>query len=705
MAVCGYCKNYYRDGSGAGNYNGVYFCSGSCMNAYIAEVRARDEAASRASSSSSHSEPQTVYVQGTDYSSEISSMQSELNRLRQEQAERQQQEEERRQQEQERDEHLGKCAWCGKQNEQVYMNQLWFPARKFCSKKCLFDAKAAENPAVRDEPYITAQKTGNVFTSIKEAFEWSKNGDTLVFSKGVFEIPKDFNNDFNNGFKGFNIKAENNDMNLPLSERTVFKIQKCGLWIREGTSFIDGIVFDGVDKKYSGFINNHIDGLIVKKCVFMNLKNGADAGVDDIFENCLFINCTYGIASRLYYNSYNAISQIKLSGCTFDSVKYALSYGGPKAQLYDSVLKNSLPNPFVDVPVDNAQCCNMRTNKMYSYLQAAIDDAQDGDTIVLAPGKHHGGFVIANKKNLTIKAAVTNLSAGESQLSTITDCHSTDVWKGQNITFEGIVFNAPSIAYCFEYDDDFNFLHNVKFSGCRFIGLEDGILQYSALENCEIPERDALKWDALDFENYLTWMEKTKTDWRYAPYYAIEDCCAYVHVADNCLTADGKTALAFGLEVAGNQFSKVLSAGADDKTASVVFSTPTENQTGIAVKICVAPTNKTKSLSECSRLGSYDFSGIKPMPKGAPQISVHFEAVNNHWLKIWVTEENGNVTTGDMAIENALKLTKATPAQNANFNASNQAVKAKKAKPAVCKNCGAPLKEGKKFCTKCGTKI
>ncbi|WP_296328459.1 Hsp70 family protein [uncultured Treponema sp.] len=661
--VCANCGHYFNDGY---DYDGIKFCSVSCFKAFEAKTA-----------------PQTQYVSGPDYSSEISSMQSELNSLRQEQAERQQQEVERRQQEEERRQqeekrrqeeeerrrqeeeerrrqeeeqrqHLGKCAWCGKQNEQVYMNQLLFPARKFCSKKCLFDAKSAENPTASDKPHITAQGTGNVYTSIKEAFEWSKDGDTLVFTKGVFEIPEF--TDFNNDHKGFNIKAENNDMNLPLSERTVFKIQRDGLYIYANSSlFIDGIVFDGVNKKGYGFFNGIYDALelVVKNCVFMNLDKGTVGESNSIFENCLFINCNYGFSSVIYY--YNSIPQIKFSKCTFDSVKYALSYGGPKAQLYDSVLKNSLPNPLVDVPSNNAKNCNMRTNKTYSYLQAAIDDAQDGDTIMLAPGEHHGGFVIVNKRNLTIKAAVTNLSAGESQLSAITDCHRTVILKSQNITFEGIVFNTPRIQECFGYGSDKKFIHNVKFSGCRFIGLEDGFKEYAALENCEISDDVVVKWSVKEFERYLDWIKVSKTNVRHAPYYAIKDCCAYIHVSHDCLTADGKTALSFGTD-SGTQYYKVLSAGSNDKAGSIVFSNPADNQTVLSIRVYAALRNETKSLTDCTRLGMYDFTGIPKMPKGTAKFSIHFEVVNNHWLKLWVTEDNGKVTTAIQEIPNALKL-------------------------------------------------
>ena len=231
-------------------------------------------------------------------------MQSELNALRQEQAAREQAEAQRRQQEKEererkeqeekeRKEHLGLCAWCGRQNEQVYTNQILFPGRKFCSKKCLVDAKNEENPSASDAPHITAQGTGNVYTSIEDAFEWSKSGDTLMFSKGVFEIPEFFDDK-----EGFNLKAENNDMNLPLSERTVFKLRRDGLCLfGEGTSFIDGIVFEGLDKQNLG-VTNYVNELVVKNCVFMNLFKGVcDYCEDDTYENCLFINCEYGISS------------------------------------------------------------------------------------------------------------------------------------------------------------------------------------------------------------------------------------------------------------------------------------------------------------------------------------------------------------------------------------------------------------------------
>lgn len=690
MWVCANCGNYFDDGI---ERNGIDFCSRSCADAFEAKTQ-----------------PQTITVSGPDYSRKISNMQSELNALRQEQAAREQAEAQRRQQEKEererkeqeekeRKEHLGLCAWCGRQNEQVYTNQILFPGRKFCSKKCLVDAKNEENPSASDAPHITAQGTGNVYTSIEDAFEWSKSGDTLMFSKGVFEIPGFFDDK-----GGVNLKAENNDMNLPLSERTVFKLRKGGLYLfGEGTSFIDGIVFEGLDKQNLG-VTNYLNELVVKNCVFMNLYGGAnDLGDDSIYENCLFINCEYGISSMAGYDS---IPKIKFTNCTFDSVKYALSYGGPKAQLYDSVLKNSLPNPYVDVPSDNAQCCIMRTNKMYPYLQAAIDDSLDGDTIVLAPGKHHGGFVVGNKSKLTIKGAVTNLSAAETQLSTLVDVRTTAVWHSKDIKFEGIVFNASQILDCFDYEgdnDNKHFTHNVQFKGCRFTGLKYKIEEYAAFENCEIDLGDTSEWSPEEFEKYLRWAEKDRKAAPECGYYAVGNCCVYIYVSENCLTDDGKPAIPFGIETVGSVFSKVVEAGSSGTSSSVVFFTAVDNQTCVTMKPFAAPSNETTDIGDCAELGSYDFEGIKPMPKGGAQIEVHFEVFSNHWFKLYVTEKDGNVTVTDMKISNALKLGKIVSPKKDSFKYFDIKKKAKKS--GFCTKCGAALVAGKKFCTKCGAKL
>lgn len=695
MWVCANCGNYFDHGF---EMNGMDFCSESCQRAFEAKTQAQSA---------------PVYS-GPDYSRKISNMQSELNALRQEQAAREQAEAQRRQQEKEererkeqeekeRKEHLGLCAWCGRQNEQVYTNQILFPGRKFCSKKCLVDAKNEENPSASDAPHITAQGTGNVYTSMEDAFEWSKSGDTLMFSKGVFEIP-------DKNFTKFNLKAENNDMNLPLSERTVFKIRKYGLDLDEGASFIDGIVFEGLDKQKSGFRNWATNELVVKNCVFMNLYRGAeDLGDDCIYENCLFINCEYGIDPATNYDG--STSKIKFTNCTFDSVKYALSYGGPNAQLYDSVLKNSLPNPYVDVPSDNAQCCIMRTNKMYPYLQAAIDDSLDGDTIVLAPGKHHGGFVVGNKSKLTIKGAVTNLSAAETQLSTLVDVRTTAVWHSKDIKFEGIVFNASRICDCFDYEgdnDNKHFTHNVQFKGCRFTGLKyKGLLykieEYAAFENCEIDLGDTSEWSPEEFEKYLRWAEKDRKAAPECGYYAVGNCCVYIYVSENCLTDDGKPAIPFGIETVGSVFSKVVEAGVSGTSSSVVFSTAVDNQTCVTMKPFAAPSNETTDIGDCADLGSYDFEGIKQMPKGSAQIEVHFEVFSNHWFKLYVTEKDGNVTVTDMKISNALKLGKIVSPKKDSFKYFDIKKKAKKS--GFCTKCGAALVAGKKFCTKCGAKL
>ena len=232
----GYCANCGRDygvNPGAG-YDGIYFCSWSCANAFKAKTRA--------------SSPQVIVKSGPDYSGKISSMQNELNALRQEQARRQQEEEERRQEQERKDaeekrrqEKLGKCAWCGRQNEQIFANQLLFPGRKFCSKKCLFDCKNAENPAepAADTPRITMQTSGNIYTSIKDAVDDAPDGETLLFSNGVFEVNEEIEVD-----KTLTIKATNSDMNSGLSERTVFKMHDIN-WLQPfgDKATIDGIVF------------------------------------------------------------------------------------------------------------------------------------------------------------------------------------------------------------------------------------------------------------------------------------------------------------------------------------------------------------------------------------------------------------------------------------------------------------------------------
>lgn len=336
---------------------------------------------------------------------------------------RQQKEEARRQAEEAekaRLEKLGTCEWCGKQNEQVYANQLLFPGKKFCSKKCLFDCKTAENPPeAADTPYITSQNTGNVFTSFADAVEYAQDGDTLLLTKGIFETsPVDHTKRFdksNGGAPGDCITIKNST--------------------------------------FRGFTAT----------VFYNWGDNLTV------ENCLFENC-----QQVFLSSGLGVDDTSVKNCTFNNVEEIFAPWLNKGLFEENTLNNSFMSQFHDVPTGNPKTTNERTKKVYVCLQEALDGAVAGETLSLSPGVFNKGFVLSNKRNLTIKAAsdtdrvVFNLPRPDISL------------RGRNIHFygddtdsieiKGLFFNFFQDAADqngFYLTDTINF-STITFSNCIF---------------------------------------------------------------------------------------------------------------------------------------------------------------------------------------------------------------------------------------------
>lgn len=664
---CANCGAYIEPTYDWGSYNyverdGMMFCCYSCYTAFNTKTRSQS---------------------GPDYSGKISSMQNELNALRQEQARRQQEEEERRQEQERKDaeekrrqEKLGKCAWCGRQNEQIFANQLLFPGRKFCSKKCLFDCKNAENPAepAADTPRITMQTSGNIYTSIKDAVDDAPDGETLLFSNGVFEVNETIEVD-----KTLTFKATNSDMNSGLSERTVFKmhdINSLQPW-EEDKATIDGIVFEGMDKEKSRGLWAGCDELVIKNCVFMTLHHAIEFIGNNIkIENCLFINCTW--AFRQNHSFFEDSDYIK--DCTFDSVKYIFEEKSCDC-LENCTIKNSLLSPHYDVPSNNAQSYNERSKKTYGCLQTAIDEAVSGDTIVLAPGTQYEGFCLEGKSDITIKASVINTQAPDPQKSVVSVDSNVFITDCKGINFEGISFK--NLAYRnFRIRDS----ECIGFNSCEFFTTKN----YDKWKDLTFESDDKCVFNSCVFNDFVSVFENYKVQNTGCSF---NNCdvvygsgnVVYLPVKQNCLS-DGRTTMSFGLETVGGAYSKVIYLDSSSTSGSVDFCTACDNQAAVTFAVFGATSDDATKVSECLPLGAYEFSGVSPSPKGK-SIHTEFEVVENHWLKLCVSSGDDKLRVKrDVAKETELFASAA------------------KSGPKFCKKCGAALVSGKKFCTKCGAK-
>ncbi len=544
-----------------------YFCSESCFNAYCDEYdipRSNQEVVDRLVASGQK--------EADEYFRKHFQHQREWEEEQRRQKEKEEQERKERE-EKARQEKLGKCSWCGRQNEQIFANQLLFPGSKFCSKKCLFDCRSAENPAepAADTPRITMQPSGNIYTSIKDAVDDAPDGETLLFSNGVFEVNETIEVD-----KTLTFKATNSDMNSGLSERTVFKMHDIN-WLQPSgdKATIDGIVFEGMDKEKSRGFWALCDELVIKNCVFMTLHHAIEFIGNNIkIENCLFINCTW--AFRQNHSFFDDSDYLK--DCTFDSVKYIFEEKSCDC-LENCTIKNSLLSPHYDVPSNNAQSYNERSKKTYGCLQTAIDEAVSGDTIVLAPGTQYEGFCLEGKSDITIKASVINTQAPDPQKSVVSVDVLVYISGCKNVKFEGIIFKNLT-DYNFKVRDS----EDITFNSCELYGTEN--------------------------EVYMP-VNGEKTD-----------------------------SLSFGIDIGGGYY-KILEKSENEK--SVIFSTSADNQSAITLSVYAAFSNATKNLDVCAPLGSYDFSGIKPAPKGHPQIEVSFNVVDSFWLKMTVSVDGSGL--------------------------------------------------------------
>ena len=398
---------------------------------------------------------------------------------------RRQQEEEARRQAEEAEkarlEKLGTCAWCGKQNEQVYANQLLFPGKKFCSKKCLFDCKSAENPpAAADTPYITSQNTENIFTSFADAVEYAQDGDTLMLSKGTFELNGRI--DINTSLT---IKAENNALDVADDEKTIFKLNSFHLGL-EPKNMDDKIVLDGLnfinDSNYAIMLNytrkfdynkggNPGECVSIKNCYFTGFKATVFAGdVDSLtVENCKFEKC-----SRVFWQQGTMAEFITAKNCSFDNVMEIFSECHGSCVLEGNILTNSNLNQFY-YPLATPKTVNERTQAEYTCVQEAIDNAEDGDTLLLEPGIYRKGFAIGNRSNITIKSKMPE--SAEKKLGAIFNVSSMYVggrfgfYGGQTvgIKIEDVFFNFYDSegASCFQLCRTLN-EETVTFSNCTF---------------------------------------------------------------------------------------------------------------------------------------------------------------------------------------------------------------------------------------------
>lgn len=102
------------------------------------------------------------------------------------------------------------------------------------------------------------------------------------------------------------------------------------------------------------------------------------------------------------------------------------------------------------------------------------------------------------------------------------------------------------------------------------------------------------------------------------------------------------TPLSFGIEVAGNVMQKMIEKNTTiPTTGSEVFSTAQDNQQAVTIHVLQG---ERQQAAHNKSLGEFNLEGIRPAPRGVPQIEVTFELDADGILKVTAKDKDTGVS-------------------------------------------------------------
>ena len=295
-----------------------------------------------------------------------------------------------------------------------------------------------------------AEEIGNTYNTIQEAVKHATNGDTIEIAEGTYDIS-------NLGIKAaVNLKGKGPDKTV-LEGQIIYSVVD----EQKNSINVEGIKFEAKTEGQNLALCWGGSG---------SLKN-YELNVDD----CVFEGYQYGVC----VNSNTADNKLNITKCEFNNVFCAVSvkegntlntfknvdvdpngyavqgFGSPSdggdyynGYYYDvDDFKADTEHQKADWDAEKNKDDGSTVwpesvkigNKFYADLQDAINDAEDGDTIVIF-GETEGANINKNVKNLTIQGA----EGGKVKDTAITMGNNIDI---SGLTIEDVLFENSSIQF------------------------------------------------------------------------------------------------------------------------------------------------------------------------------------------------------------------------------------------------------------------